>query len=153
MKSTLIGMFPYHRQAWRAGTLFNAVFEEPLTGLPQTPVDLPSGSPLVERGDERQVRARLLVPVDSAMARRGAPVEAIVTRPLFSADHTPLIPEGTRFWGDVVEAQPPRLFPRDGRVLFVFRQVASYKASKEMWTACRQTSTRISLSTRRESRA
>ena len=32
LKSTLLGMLPYHRQAWPAGTLFNGVLQEPLTG-------------------------------------------------------------------------------------------------------------------------
>ena len=50
-------------------------------------------------------------------------MEAVVTRPLFSADHGLLIPEGSRLLGDVVEAQPARRFHRNGKVLFVFRQI------------------------------
>jgi hypothetical protein len=29
LKSTLFGMFPYHRQAWSAGTLFNSTLQAP----------------------------------------------------------------------------------------------------------------------------
>ena len=50
-------------------------------------------------------------------------MEAVVTRPLFSTDHSLLIPEGSRLLGDVVEAQPARRFHRNGKVLFVFRQI------------------------------
>jgi hypothetical protein len=50
-------------------------------------------------------------------------VEAVVTRPVFSADHSLLIPEGARLLGDVVEAQRARFLHRNGKVLFVFRQI------------------------------
>ena len=50
-------------------------------------------------------------------------MEAVVTRPVFAADHALLIPEGSRLLGEVVEAQPARLLHRNGKVLFVFRQM------------------------------
>jgi hypothetical protein len=50
-------------------------------------------------------------------------VEAVVTRPLFSTDHRLLIPEGSRLLGDVVEARPARRLHRNGKLLFVFRQI------------------------------
>jgi len=116
LKSTLLGMLPYRRQAWRAGTLFRGVLQEPLTA-PRTDY------PAVAEPEGEEVHARLLTAISSATARRGAPVEAIVTRPVFSADRGLLIPEGSRLHGDVVEAQPARRFHRNGKVLFVFRQI------------------------------
>jgi hypothetical protein len=121
LKSAGLGMLPYHRQAWQAGTLFNGVLEEPLTGLAPIPVDVRNRS-VAEPGTQ-EVTARLLAPISSATARRGAPVEAVVTRPLFSADGSLLIPEGTRLLGDIVEAKPARRLHRNGKVLFAFRQV------------------------------
>jgi hypothetical protein len=50
-------------------------------------------------------------------------VEAVVTRPLFSANHGLVIPEGTHLLGDVVAAQPARFLHRNGKLLFMFRQV------------------------------
>jgi len=50
-------------------------------------------------------------------------VEAVVTRPVFSTDHGLLVPEGTRLLGDVVKAQPARRLHRNGKLLFVFRQI------------------------------
>src|ERR1039457_6709696 len=38
LKSRLFAMLPYHRQAWSAGTLFNGVLQEPLTGLAPSPI-------------------------------------------------------------------------------------------------------------------
>lgn len=123
LKSRLLEMLPYHRQAWSAGTLFNGVLQEPLTGLAPGPIEVRADYPAVAASEDREVNARLLTPVNSATARRGAPVEAVVTRPVFSADHALLIPEGSRLLGDVVEAQRARLLHRNGKVLFVFHQI------------------------------
>jgi hypothetical protein len=123
LKSRLFEMLPYHRQAWQAGTLFNGVLQEPLTGLARGPIEAGAGSPAAGESEDREVTARLLTPVSSATARRGSPVEAMVTRPVFSADHALLIPEGSRLLGEVVEAQRARFFHRNGKVLFAFRQM------------------------------
>jgi hypothetical protein len=122
LKSTLFGMFPYHRQAWRAGTLFDSVLLDPLAGLPRGRLEPPTGDPAAA-APAREVCARLLTPVSSTTARRGTPVEAVVTRPVFAADRTLLIPEGSRLHGDVVEVHPARRFHRNGRVFFVFRRI------------------------------
>ena len=121
LKSTLLGMLPYHRQGWPAGTLFNSVLRKPLTTLP--PGEFDAGTPSATKPEAQEIRARLLTRIDSSTARRGAAVEAVVTRPLFSADHRLLIPEGSRLAGDIVEAQPARRFHRNGKLQFVFRQI------------------------------
>jgi hypothetical protein len=123
LKSRLFEMLPYHRQAWAAGTLFNGALEEPLTGLAPVPGEPQADFRNIGGSGEQEVMARLLTPVSSKTARRGAPVEAAVTRPLFSADHHLLIPEGSHLLGDIVEAQRARFFHRNGKVLFVFRQI------------------------------
>jgi hypothetical protein len=122
LKSTLFGMFPYHRQAWAPGTLFDSVLQDPLAGLPQGRLEPQTGDPAAA-APAREVCARLLTPVSSTTARRGTPVAAVVTRPVFAADRTLLIPEGSRLHGDVVEVQPARRFHRNGRVFFVFRRI------------------------------
>ena len=123
LKSTLFDMLPYHPQAWPAGTLFNSVLQEPLSAPARSHVDARTDYPAVSEPEAQEVSARLLTPLSSATARRGAPVEAVVTRPVFSTDHALLIPEGSRLLGDVVEAQPARFLHRNGKVLFVFRQI------------------------------
>src|ERR1039457_5792904 len=123
LKSRLFAMLPYHRQAWSAGTLFNGVLQEPLTGLAPSPIEAWADHPAVAESEAQEVTARLLTPISSATARRGAPVEAVVTRPLFSADHALLIPEGSLLLGDIVEAQRARFLHRNGKVLFVFHQI------------------------------
>jgi hypothetical protein len=123
LKSTLFGMLPYHRQTWAAGTLFNGALQEPLTGPAPRPLEAGIPSPAPGAAGAQEVMARLLTPISSATARSGAPVEAVVTRPLFSADHTLLIPEGSRLLGDVVDAHPARRLHRNGKVHFVFHQI------------------------------
>jgi len=123
LKSYLAGMFPYHRQTWTAGTLFNSALQDPLTGLPPSRAETQSDHPAADQSGEMEVEARLLAPLSSATVRRGALVEAIVTRPLFSTSHALLIPEGSRLRGDVVDARPARWLHRNGKLLFVFRQL------------------------------
>ena len=123
LKSTLFGMFPYHRQTWAAGTLFSSVLQEPVTGPPQNYAAARTDHPAAAQPEDQEVHARLLHPVNSRTARRGEPVEAEVTRPQFSTDHRLLIPEGSRLLGEITEARAARRFHRNGKVFFVFRQL------------------------------
>jgi hypothetical protein len=119
LKSTLFGMLPYRPQSWPAGARFNSVLQEPVRGPAPSRIEAGTGLP----AEAPEVGARLLTAISSATARKGAPIEAAVTRPVFSPDHTLLIPEGSLLLGDIVEARPARRFHRNGKVLFVFRQV------------------------------
>jgi hypothetical protein len=123
LKSRLFEMLPYHPQAWAAGTLFDSVLRQPLTGLTPSSVEASTGRGAAGESEDREVSARLLTSVSSATAKKGAPVEAAVTMPVFAADHSLLIPEGSHLLGEVVEAQRARFLHRNGKVLFVFRQV------------------------------
>jgi len=115
LKTALLERFPYHRQSWRAGTLFDADLQAPLSGLPSVPADPQSGG--------EQIEARLVASVNSAIAQKGAPLEAVVTRPLFNTDHSLLIPEGSRLLGEVVESRRARFLHRNGKLLFTFHQL------------------------------
>ncbi len=123
LKSRLFSMLPYHRQSWSAGTLFDSVIEEPLTVPHLDGAATETGCLAVPTDGTQQVRARLVTPVSSATARRGDRVEAVVTQPLFAADHALLIPEGSKLVGEVVSARRARFLHRNGKLLFSFRQV------------------------------
>jgi hypothetical protein len=123
LKSALFGMLPYHRQTWVAGTLFSGVLQEPLAGPPQNQAAARTGHPATAHVEDQDVHARLLHPINSQTARIGEPVEAEVTRPQFSTDHRLLIPEGSRLRGEITEVRAARRFHRNGKVLFVFRQL------------------------------
>jgi hypothetical protein len=122
LKTYLFGMLPYHRQAWSPGTLFDNTLQEPLKA-PAGRVAAQTGSPAA-KSEDRELLARLLNPISSATARKGAKVEAVVTRPLFANDHALLIPEGSHLVGEIVQAQHARIFHRNGKLLFVFRQIS-----------------------------
>ncbi|HEV2447224.1 MAG TPA: hypothetical protein VGS58_14930 [Candidatus Sulfopaludibacter sp.] len=114
---------PYHPQYIRRGTRFDAVLSGPLDfgTVPVPRAEL--GSVGTQPPADSAVRARLVTPLDSATAKRGEPVEAVVVSPLFSPDHKLLLPEGTRVTGAVVLVQKARMFHRGGKLRFNFQTV------------------------------
>ncbi len=123
LRSRLFSMFPYHRQAWQPGTLFTSVLREPVIVPAADESRVRPENPIAEDAGDAEVSARLVTEIDSEQARQGTRVEAIVTRPVFSAKHELLVPEGSRLVGSVVEVKRARLLHRNGKVLFVFRQL------------------------------
>jgi hypothetical protein len=68
------------------------------------------------------VRVRLLTALDSATAKPGEPVQAVVAAPLFSPEHKLVLPEGTQLTGIVVLARKARSFHRAGQLRFNFQK-------------------------------
>ncbi len=66
---------------------------------------------------------RLLAPLDSESAKVGEPMRAVVSAPLFSADHKLALPEGTVLTGTVTVARKARSFHRGGQLRFRFDNV------------------------------
>lgn len=118
-----VGQLPYHPEILWSNTRFNADLATPAT-LPDTPhSDLPLED-LRGRLPEGTLHARLVSSLTSQTARRGDPVEAIITRPLLSADGSRLlVPQGTHLYGVVVQAKAARSFGRNGDVRFAFRNL------------------------------
>ena len=114
---------PYHPQYVRRGTRFDAPLRDPLQ----------FGLESVKQGDLAQlgsqpladsiVHVRLLTALNSASAKQGEAVEAVVVAPLFSADHKLVYPEGTHLIGTVVLAKRARSFHRGGQLRFNFQRV------------------------------
>ena len=69
------------------------------------------------------VHARLETGLSSATAKKGDPVEAVITEPLVASDHL-LLPEGSVIKGSVMEVAPARRLGRNGRLRILFREVA-----------------------------
>ena len=122
-KARALALLPYHSQTMPVGTRFNA---ELLTPLDFGTVTIPAqdlikvGSPEIPAGT---VHARLTTPLSSATAQPGQPVEAVVSQPMFSADHHLWLPVGTRLDGTVTQAQAARRFDRNGSLRFNFRRM------------------------------
>ena len=114
---------PYHPQYLRRGTRFDASLRDPLPfgSVPVKPGDLSAlgSQPL----PDSVVHVRLLTALDSASAKLGQEVKAVVTAPLFSPDHKLVFPEGTSLTGTVVLAKRARSFHRPGQLRFNFQSI------------------------------
>jgi hypothetical protein len=114
---------PYHPQYVRRGTRFDASLRDPLPFgfLPVKPADFTAlgSQPL----PDSVVHVRLLTALDSASAKLGQEVKAVVTAPLFSPDHKLVFPEGTSLTGTVVLAKKARFFHRPGQLRFNFQRI------------------------------
>jgi hypothetical protein len=123
VKSALRARLPYHRPSLPPGTNFTAEIKAPLTIASETPspkLSTKMGGPIPAGS---LVHIRLLTPLNSATDHRDAPVRAVVSEPLFSSDHSLVLPEGSRLNGIVSDATPARRFGRNGQLRFTFQQL------------------------------
>jgi hypothetical protein len=113
---------PYHPQYMDIGTSFNADLQTPLdfgseplkaetlSAVGNAP---PSGS---------VVHALLVTPLDSATAKKGEPVEAVISQPLVVSNQL-FLPQGSHIKGSVLQVRPARMLNRNGQLRIVFHQV------------------------------
>lgn len=123
LKAAVFARLPYHRLSLPVGTTFTAELKTPLTFgaealLPQQLEKI--GEPIPPGS---LVHVRLITPLSSATDHRDTLVRALVSEPLFSSDHTLILPEGARLNGTITEAVPARHFGRNGQLRFTFRQL------------------------------
>ncbi len=119
----LMAKLPYHPQYVRKGTRFDAGLLAPLS-FGSEPV--PPGALAVvgtQPPPGSVVHARLITPLDSASSKQGQLVEAVLSEPVYSANHKLILPEGTNLKGLVVQARKARLFRRSGQLRFRFREM------------------------------
>jgi hypothetical protein len=121
LKWLLINQLPYHRQYLHKGTVYDAELQAPVAFGRIEPV--PSASAGTVPAPSSILRGRLATTLDSATTTRGSRLEAVVTEPVFSADHQLILPEGTRLTGEVTVAKPARRFHRNGQLRFLFESV------------------------------
>jgi hypothetical protein len=123
LKRMALAELPVHPQYIDSGTSFNADLQQPLDfgmesvkpeALKNIGAPPPTGS---------VVHARLVTPLNSSTAKRGDPVEALITEPLVVSDHL-ILPEGSVIKGSVMQAQPARMMGRNGQLRILFHQVA-----------------------------
>jgi hypothetical protein len=123
LKRLGLAQLPYHPQYMDAGTSFNADLQTPLDfgTEPLGPEKLsaignppPSGS---------VVHALLVTPLNSATAKKGEPVEAVISQPLVVSNQL-ILPQGSHIKGSVLQVRPARRLNRNGQLRIVFHQVA-----------------------------
>jgi hypothetical protein len=69
------------------------------------------------------LNARLVTTLDSSKTPRGTAIQAVVSEPVFTADHRLIFPEGTILEGEVTYATPAKRFHRNGQLRFLFERV------------------------------
>jgi type IV secretory pathway VirB10-like protein len=125
-----IAQLPYHPQYMDAGTRFNAELQKPLDFGSEalTPEMVNAGGSELPPGSV--VHALLLTPLNSAESQKGAPVEVIVTEPLFAANQL-VLPQGTHIRGSVLQVQPARRMKKNGQLRIVFHQIVPPNAPEQ----------------------
>jgi hypothetical protein len=113
---------PYHPQYMDAGTSFNADLQtsldfgtEPLRAESLSAIGNPPPSGSV-------VHALLVTPLNSATAKKGETVEAVISQPLVVSNQL-FLPQGSHIQGSVLQVRPARRLNRNGQLRIVFHQV------------------------------
>jgi hypothetical protein len=114
-----VAQLPVHPQYIDAGTLYYADLQEPLN----------FGSEAVQQQELQSigtpppagslVRASLLTPLDSATTKHEAPVQAVVSKPLFAGNRL-ILPQGTLLHGSVLQVRPARHLKHNGELRIAF---------------------------------
>jgi len=133
LKHGLVMAMPYHPQYLERGTVYTASLVAPLSLGTAEPIE--PAAPGTRPAPESVLRARLLTALDSSKTKRGTPVEAVVTQPVFSEDHKLILPEGAVLRGEVTHAKPARRFHRSGQLRFGFETVQAPQRGAETMRA------------------
>lgn len=117
---------PYHPERIEDGTCWTIETTEPIL-LPaqalQTPPPAPSPTAPDTGRSSWTLEAYLGQSLNSATAKAGQPIQAVVAEPIYNRDHTLAIPQGALLTGAVTQARPARSFARAGVLSFDFKQI------------------------------
>lgn len=126
VKNGLLARLPYHAQVFDAGSQFVAELKNPVAI--QVAGQPPSEATKIEDAGAKPpvdtvLHARLTAELSSATNKREDAVEAVLTEPVYSADHHLLLPEGTRLLGTVLAATPAKRLGQNGELRFTFKEL------------------------------
>jgi hypothetical protein len=121
VRDNVLGRLPLHPQYLRADTVYSVKLASPLSFGVVTATERASAGMTPAPGSI--LTARLLTPLHSARTTASTPIEAVVTRPVFSAENRLLLPEGTRLSGEVTLARAARRFHKNGQLRVLFDTV------------------------------
>jgi hypothetical protein len=117
-----IAQLPVHPQYIDAGTLYYAELREPLTFGAESRKEEAFQAVGTLPPPGSLVRASLITPLDSGTTKRGAPVQAVVSKPLFDGDRL-ILPQGTRLNGSVLQVRPARHLKHNGELRISFHEL------------------------------
>jgi hypothetical protein len=117
---------PYHPERIETGTAWTVNLAQPVNlrlmdARPEdrAKVDPPGLSAL----NEWRLRAYLQETISSADRKPGNTFEAVVSEPVFNAEHAVVVPQGSVIVGEITQTKPARSFGRQGKLRFRFRQL------------------------------
>jgi hypothetical protein len=118
----LYSELPYHRELLVSGTQFSVELKEPLRLISEDPAEKPADPKKGVQGNVKLVAA-LDEDINSKEVVPGKKVHAVVTEPLYDADHQLKVPQGSELIGEVTQAQPAGKWGRGGTLRFYFREL------------------------------
>jgi hypothetical protein len=123
----LYRQLPYHPERIPAHTSWTFELAEPLI-LPKKPAESADRAPTIASGtsgnpETWSVHALLTAEVNSATAKPGDPVRALIVEPVLDKDKQLAIPQGSVLVGHVTTAKAARHLARNGKLRFTFQQV------------------------------
>ena len=121
LRDAVVERLPYHPQTISTRTAYHVQLNAPLTFGDATPIEAAPAE--TDPAPASILNVRLLTPLNSSKTFRGARVQAVVTEPVFSADHQLILAEGTTVDGEVTLARPARRLHRNGQLRFLFESV------------------------------
>lgn len=131
-KLMLYHQLPYHPERIPAHTswMFELAAPLPLPAQPETPDPPPAPAPTNPGKPETwSVHALLTAELNSATAKPGDQVRALVVEPVLDKDNQLVVPQGSVLVGKVTTAQAARMLGRNGKLRFTFQQVQFPEAS------------------------
>ncbi len=126
----LYTQLPYHPERIDTGTSWTVELAQPLNlaGPPPQeaadPVVPTESKPAVPAGGtEWRLRAYLQQTISSANKKPGDTFQALVSEPIFDAEHAVVVPQGSLLIGEITQTKPARSFGRQGKLRFRFREL------------------------------
>ena len=121
LRDAVVARLPFHPQYLAAGLVYDAALVSPVSFGSVVPTPrAPAGT---APAPDSILTARLATTLDSSTTPRGTPLDAVLTEPVFSADHQLILPEGTTLTGEVTLATHARRFHHNGQLRFLFETV------------------------------
>jgi hypothetical protein len=117
---------PYHPERIETGTAWTVELAQPLNMRPIDPRPKASAKaepPGPSAETEWRMRAYLKETISSADRKPGDTFQAVVSEPVFDAEHAVMVPQGSVIVGEITQTKPARSFGRQGKLRFRFRQL------------------------------
>jgi hypothetical protein len=118
---------PYHPERIETGTAWVVDLVQPLNLKLANPRQ-DDADPVIPKDSkpvtpEWRLRAYLQQTISSADGKPGDTFQALVSEPVFSAEHALVVPQGSLLVGEITRAKRARSFGRQGKLRFRFREL------------------------------